>query len=138
MRKSFSRAIFSPSIRSCPRESAPGRGGFFPGAGGKRQTFTLQFVSFLGNVKAFLLIICAAVTIGFVFQGLNLIPVLTAIENVELPLKLTSPNKKERMAHATRAATRRFRRWPQVSSAPAIRRTGAAPAIVRAIVIDPI
>ena len=43
------------------------------------------------------------VHIGFVFQGFNLIPVLTAIENVELPLKLTSLNRKERMEHATTA-----------------------------------
>src|SRR5258706_7110160 len=35
------------------------------------------------------------VHIGFIFQSFNLIPVLTALENVELPLKLTSLNSKE-------------------------------------------
>jgi putative ABC transport system ATP-binding protein len=43
------------------------------------------------------------VHIGFVFQSFNLIPVLSAIENVELPLKLTNLSKKERMAQAERA-----------------------------------
>ena len=41
--------------------------------------------------------------IGFVFQSFNLIPVLTALENVELPLKLTRLNKKERLEHAETA-----------------------------------
>jgi putative ABC transport system ATP-binding protein len=41
--------------------------------------------------------------IGFIFQSFNLIPVLTAIENVELPLKLTNLSSKERMEHAETA-----------------------------------
>src|SRR5437879_5034086 len=35
-------------------------------------------------------------TVGFVFQTFNLIPVLTAFENVELPLLLTKLNGRER------------------------------------------
>jgi putative ABC transport system ATP-binding protein len=41
--------------------------------------------------------------IGFIFQFYNLIPVLTAMENVELPLILTPLSKKERRAHAETA-----------------------------------
>src|SRR5947208_6808501 len=41
--------------------------------------------------------------IGFIFQSFNLIPVLTALENVELPLKLTNLSKKDRTAHAEAA-----------------------------------
>ena len=36
--------------------------------------------------------------IGFIFQSFNLIPVLTALENVELPLKLTNLSSQERIA----------------------------------------
>src|SRR5579859_1135899 len=41
--------------------------------------------------------------IGFIFQSFNLIPVLTALENVEMPLKLTNLKKAERIEHATTA-----------------------------------
>ena len=42
--------------------------------------------------------------IGFIFQQFNLIPVLTALENVELPLKLT--NLKKNGAAGARARRR--------------------------------
>lgn len=41
-----------------------------------------------------------AANVGFVFQGFNLIPVLSAIENVVLPLKLTPLSASDRRKHA--------------------------------------
>jgi putative ABC transport system ATP-binding protein len=76
--------------------------------------------------------------VGFVFQSFNLIPVLTAIENVELPLKLTSLNKKERMEHAATALKLvglgdRMKHLPRQLSGGQEQRV----AIARAIVTDP-
>jgi putative ABC transport system ATP-binding protein len=78
------------------------------------------------------------VHIGFVFQSFNLIPVLTAIENVELPLKLTNLKKKERMEHAATALKLvglgdRLTHLPKQLSGGQEQRV----AIARAIVTDP-
>jgi putative ABC transport system ATP-binding protein len=78
------------------------------------------------------------VHIGFVFQSFNLIPVLTAIENVELPLKLTSLKKKERLEHASTALKLvglgdRLTHLPRQLSGGQEQRV----AIARAIVTDP-
>src|SRR5512136_1248109 len=43
--------------------------------------------------------------IGFIFQFYNLLPVLTAFENVELPLLLTKLSKNERRKHVETALT---------------------------------
>ena len=76
--------------------------------------------------------------IGFVFQSFNLIPVLTALENVELPLKLTNLKKQERIDHATTALKLvglgdRLGHFPRQLSGGQEQRV----AIARAIVTDP-
>jgi putative ABC transport system ATP-binding protein len=76
--------------------------------------------------------------IGFIFQTFNLIPVLTALENVELPLKLTKLNKKERIEHAQTALklvglADRVGHLPRQLSGGQEQRV----AIARAIVTDP-
>src|SRR6266704_5201163 len=76
--------------------------------------------------------------VGFVFQQFNLIPVLTALENVELPLKLTNLKKAERMEHAATALKLvglgdRLGHLPRQLSGGQEQRV----AIARAIVTDP-
>src|SRR6266700_235925 len=76
--------------------------------------------------------------VGFIFQQFNLIPVLTAIENVELPLKLTNLKKGERMEHAATALKLvglgdRLGHFPRQLSGGQEQRV----AIARAIVTDP-
>ncbi len=76
--------------------------------------------------------------VGFVFQAYNLIPVLTAYRNVELPLLLTPLSRRERREHVE-AAFRlvglpdRMHHYPRQLSGGQEQRA----AIARAIVADP-
>ena len=77
-------------------------------------------------------------TVGFIFQLYNLLPVLTAFENVELPLLLTKLSKKERRQHVETALsivslTDRMDHYPRQLSGGQEQRV----AIARAIVSDP-
>jgi putative ABC transport system ATP-binding protein len=76
--------------------------------------------------------------VGFIFQLYNLIPVLTAFENVELPLLLTNLSKKQRRDHVMTALgivglSDREKHYPRQLSGGQEQRV----AIARAIVTDP-
>ena len=76
--------------------------------------------------------------IGFVFQLYNLLPVLTAERNVELPLLLTHLSKAERKKHVETALavvglTHRAKHYPRTLSGGEQQRVG----IARGIVTDP-
>ncbi len=76
--------------------------------------------------------------IGFIFQFYNLIPVLNAVENVELPLLLTPLSKRERRERALTALrivglADRSKHYPRQLSGGQEQRV----AIARAVVTDP-
>lgn len=76
--------------------------------------------------------------VGFIFQFYNLLPVLNAERNVELPLLLTHLSKAERRKHVETALrvvglSHRARHYPRTLSGGEQQRTG----IARAIVTDP-
>jgi putative ABC transport system ATP-binding protein len=76
--------------------------------------------------------------VGFIFQFYNLLPVLTAYENVELPLILTNLSKKEKREHVESALNvvglaDRMHHYPRQLSGGQEQRV----AIARAVVTDP-
>ncbi|MFN7780034.1 MAG: ABC transporter ATP-binding protein [Betaproteobacteria bacterium] len=78
-------------------------------------------------------------TVGFVFQFYNLMPVLTAFENVELPLQLTNLSRRERRERVDLllglvGLTDRSKHYPNELSGGQQQRV----AIARALVTDPL
>jgi len=132
------------------------RGGFFAlmGPSGSGKTTLLNLIGgldrpddgeiyvegvALGELSNAALAAWRADKVGFIFQGFNLMPVLSAQQNVELPLLLTGLSRRERREHARHAldlvglADRAKHRPRQLSGGQEQR-----VAIARALVSDPL
>ncbi len=123
------------------------------GPSGSGKTTLLNLIAALDYVDSGIIRVCGvditklseselarwrALNVGFIFQFYNLIPVLTAFENVELPLILTGLSKRERKEHVEMALrivnlTERIDHYPAQLSGGEQQRV----AIARAFVTDP-
>ncbi len=93
----------------------------------------------IANLSESELSVWRANNVGFIFQFYNLIPVLTAIENIQLPLLLTSLSRRDRREHALAALELvglldRMDHYPTQLSGGQQQRI----AIARALVTDPL
>ena len=142
-----------PVLRNVNLEIAEGEFIAFMGPSGSGKTTLLNLIAGLDKPTSGTIVIAGTdVTelnetelavwrsrnIGFIFQFYNLIPVLTALENVELPLILSPLSKKERRAHAETALevvglADRMNHYPRQLSGGQEQRV----AIARAIATDP-
>jgi putative ABC transport system ATP-binding protein len=142
-----------PVLRNVNLEIAEGEFIAFMGPSGSGKTTLLNLIAGLDKPTSGTIVIAGTdVTvlneselavwrsrnIGFIFQFYNLIPVLTALENVELPLILSPLSKKERRAHAETALevvglAERMDHYPRQLSGGQEQRV----AIARAIATDP-
>ena len=134
-------------------EMAEGRFYSLMGPSGSGKTTLLNLVGGLDHADSGTLHVCGedlddldgadlahwrAANVGFVFQGFNLISVLSALQNVELPLLLTNLSRKERREHAMHALKLvdledRAKHRPRQLSGGQEQRV----AIARAVVSDP-
>ena len=152
--KSYRRdSLEIPVLRNINLEIAEGEFVAFMGPSGSGKTTLLNLIAGIDKPSAGTILVAGTdVTelnetelavwrsrnIGFIFQFYNLIPVLTALENVELPLILTPLSKKQRRAHAETALevvglADRMRHYPRQLSGGQEQRV----AIARAIATDP-
>ena len=152
--KSYRRdSLEIPVLRSINLEIAEGEFIAFMGPSGSGKTTLLNLIAGIDKPTSGTIVIAGtditelneselaiwrARNIGFIFQFYNLIPVLTALENVELPLILSPLSKKQRRAHAQTALevvglAERMDHYPRQLSGGQEQRV----AIARAIATDP-
>jgi putative ABC transport system ATP-binding protein len=152
--KSYRRdALEIPVLRNISLTVAEGEFVAFMGPSGSGKTTLLNLIAGIDHPSAGSIVIDGtditeldetelaawrSYNVGFIFQFYNLIPVLTAVENVELPLILTPLSKGQRRAHAETALAvvglaDRMHHYPRQLSGGQEQRV----AIARAIATDP-